>query len=81
MSIYRNEGWPPAALAIALLTAVSVAWPAASLAQEKAPPKPPVTDRATGQKAPAAEVKPPAPVFVPREKVSAGKPVSFPSDI
>lgn len=78
MSIFRNS-WALAAIPVAAML-IAVA-PIAGAADKRETAKPADTRPPPQQGGKARIPQPPKAVFKPKEKVSAGKPVSFPSDI
>jgi hypothetical protein len=79
MSIFRNSGALATIFTIVMLVLVA---PVAAVAAEKQGAGKPAETRRPVQPVVKAPVRKPSKgVFKPKEKISAGKPVSFPSDI
>ena len=66
---------------VIILGMIGAPVPDATAADEKKPEKPSETRQSQKQSAKTPARPPPKSVFKPKEKISAGKSVSFPSDI
>jgi hypothetical protein len=78
MSIFRNSSALATIIATVMLVLIA---PAANAAEKPEAGKPAETRRPVQPVVKAPIRKPSKGVFKPKEKISAGKPVSFPSDI